>query len=385
MNYKKKAKIEQFIFGFVTLIGFCCIGGSVGYFIGTLQKNAQEKMSIPMLTIMAALAIVVIFLAYSINIYIHEIGHMFFGLMTGYKFSSLRLGRLMLTKENGKLHFSRFYMPGTGGQCVMAPPEEDAENMPVVLYNLGGLIMNLLVFLICACLFLKMKAAHPIAGIICLMFALTSLVILLTNGIPLSETGTDGANAIILYKDKNARAAFRNQMLIIKYIADNYSIQDIPKELFLYDKSVAMTNPLITAQAINCFNYLYTSRQYEQAKGMALYILENAKSINQFQEKILYGELLFMTMVVDKDTEAAKKQFEAHKKELTAAAGFISMQRILYAYYCLIEIDEKKAKKYEKLFEKSVKNYPYPKDAATEKEQFDMIHEILREKEAQNI
>ena len=86
-------------------------------------------------------------------------------------------------------------------------------------------------------------------------------------------------------------------------------------------------------------------------------------------------------MVIDKDIEAAKEQFKLHKKELEKTAGFISIQRVLYAYYSLVEVSEKKATQYAKLFENSLKNYPYPKDAAIEKEQFDMVADVLKERE----
>ncbi len=79
--------------------------------------------------------------------------------------------------------------------------------------------------------------------------------------------------------------------------------------------------------------------------------------------------------------EAAKEQFKLHKKELNKAASFISIQRVMYAYYTLVQPSEKKASQYAKLFENSVKNYPYPKDVAIEKEQFDMVTEILKGKE----
>lgn len=382
MSYKTKLKIEQIVFGVLVFIGFCGVGGSVGYFLGTIQNNMKEKMSGLVFCVWVLLSLVVIFLSHFINICLHETGHMIFGLLTGYKFNSLRFGKLMLARKNGKLHFCRYNMPGTGGQCIMSAPEVDAEKMPVVLYNLGGLIVNLALFFGGVGVFVGTKTSHPIAGMICLVFAMTSLIILITNGIPFSQLGTDGANAIILYKDKNARASFRNQLEVVKYLADNYSSREIPAELFFFDKSIPMNNPLITAQAVNNCNYLSLTKQYVEAKEMALFILKNTRSINQLHEKILYGELLFMTAVIDKDIEAAKEQFTIHKKELTTASGFISMQRVLYAYYTLVEIDEKKAAIFAKQFEKSVKNYPYPKDAAIEKEQFDMVAKVLQDKEA---
>lgn len=385
MNYKTKIKIEQFLYGILMLVGFGCVGGSVGYFLGTVQKNMEIKMSGITFSVVIILALVVIYLSYCINICLHEIGHMIFGLLTGYKFNSLRFGKLMLVKKEGKLLFCHYNMPGTGGQCIMSAPEGDAEKMPVVLYNLGGLIVNIVLLLIGIGMYLGMKDLHLTAGIICLVFAMTALVILITNGIPFTQMGTDGANTIILYKDKNARVAFQKQLEIANYSANNYSIREMPKELFSFDKSMPMNNPFITAQAVNYYNYLSVNKMYVEAKEMAQFILENAKSINQFHEKILYGELIFQAAVIDRDSEAAKELYEAHKKELKSASGFISIQRILYAYYTLVEWDEKKATKFAKRFENSVKNYPFPKDATIEKEQFDMVAEILQKKESGEI
>lgn len=381
MSYKKKMKIEQFIYSLISILGFACIGGCIGYVIGTIQKRMGGNISGLKLCVMALLALTAIFLSYTINICLHEIGHMFFGLISGYEFSSLRFGKLMLAKENGKLRFCKYDMPGTGGQCIMTAPKVDAEKMPVVLYNLGGLVMNLVVLLIGIIVFVIVSDSHFVVGMIFLMFAMTSLVILITNGLPFSQMGTDGANTIILYKNKFAREAFRNQLEVVRYLSQNYSVREMPEELFLFDKQIPMTNPLITAQAVSCFNYYSVSGKYQEAKEMASYILENAKSINSLHEKILYGEQLFITTVIDKNLEAAKEQYKLHRKELNKAAGFISMQRVLYAYYSLVEVSQKKASQYAKLFENSVKNYPYPKDAAIEKEQFDLVAEVLKEKE----
>lgn len=381
MSYKKKMKIEQFIYNLISMLGFACIGGCIGYVIGTIQKRMGGNISGLKLCVMALLALTAIFLSYTINICLHEIGHMIFGLMSGYGFSSLRFGKLMLAKENGKLRFCKYDMPGTGGQCIMTAPKVDAEKMPVVLYNLGGLIMNLVVLLIGVIVFAIVNDSHFVVGMIFLMFAMTSLVILITNGLPFSQMGTDGANTIILYNNKFAREAFRNQLEVVRYLSQNYSVREMPEELFLFDKQIPLTNPLITAQAVSCFNYYSVSGKYQEAKEMASYILENAKSINSLHEKILYGEQLFITTVIDKNLEAAKEQYKLHRKELNKAAGFISMQRVLYAYYSLVEVSQKKASQYEKLFENSVKNYPYPKDAAIEKEQFDLVAEVLKEKE----
>lgn len=371
MTYKTKLKTEQFFYGLLTFFGFALIGGVAGFFIGKIQK--QMNLEGVYFIVIALLVLTLLFLIYTINIFLHEIGHLIFGLLSGYEFNSIRFGKLMLIKENGKLRFCKYNLPGTGGQCIMTAPNVDAQNLKVVLYNLGGLFVNILILVIFGALFFAFKETLTVASMIFFMFSSTSLLILITNGLPFSQMGTDGANTIILYKDKNARLAFKNQLEIVKYLSKNYSLLEMPKDLFTFDKSIPLTNPLITSQAINYYNYLSLNKMYADAKETALFILENAKSINNIHQKILYGELLFIAAVIEKDNEAAKKIFTEHKKELLQGAGFISIQRYLYAYYSLVEIDEKKAKNYAKMFEASLKNYPYPKDAKLEKEQFDMV------------
>ena len=90
-------------------------------------------------------AIGILFLGFVLGLFlqiaVHEAGHLVFGLMTGYKFCSYRLGNLMLQLEDGRLRLRRMTLVGTGGQCLMAPPPW-SEDLPAVLYNLGGCLMN---------------------------------------------------------------------------------------------------------------------------------------------------------------------------------------------------------------------------------------------------
>lgn len=378
MSFKSKRKIEMFIFIIISMVGFAGVGVCLGLFIGKVEKSLEGKTNAMLLLVICLASLAYIMLTYFVNICLHETGHMIFGLLTGYKFSSLRFGKLMLVKKEGKLEFCRYSLPGTGGQCIMTAPECSLEEMPVVLYNLGGLIINLIFAVLGFVLFLCINSSNSIIGMLLLIFALTAFLVLITNGLPFVQLGTDGANTIILYKDLKARSAFRNQLEVAKYMSDGYAISEMPEQLFNFDKSTPMTNPLVTAQAVNCYNYLSANKKYEEAREMILFILNNASSINQLHEKLLYAELIFINAVIDKDFEAAKTEYKKHEKDLKSIAGFISMQRVYYAYFTLVEPNENKANDYAKLFAKSVKNYPYPKDAAFEQEQFDMVAEVLK-------
>ena len=88
--------------------------------------------------------LIYMYAAIFVHVIIHEAGHLVFGLLSGYSFTSFRIFSFMWIKENGKLRLKRLSLAGTAGQCLMTPPELVDGKMPVVLYNLGGSIMNLL-------------------------------------------------------------------------------------------------------------------------------------------------------------------------------------------------------------------------------------------------
>ena len=86
--------------------------------------------------------------SFALQTILHETGHLIGGLLTGYKFCSFRIGNLQLQRENGALRFRRLKLAGTGGQCLMTPPEPVDGKIPVMLYNLAGPLMNLLTALL---------------------------------------------------------------------------------------------------------------------------------------------------------------------------------------------------------------------------------------------
>lgn len=49
----------------------------------------------------------------------------------------------MWVKENNQLKFKSLSITGTGGQCLMSPPEMKDGKIPIILYNLGGAILNI--------------------------------------------------------------------------------------------------------------------------------------------------------------------------------------------------------------------------------------------------
>ena len=79
--------------------------------------------------------IVIAFIICFSQIILHEVGHYLFGKLSGYQFVSFRVGNYTWIRENGKLTLKKFKIPGTGGQCLMMPPQKDEKGDIYTLYQ----------------------------------------------------------------------------------------------------------------------------------------------------------------------------------------------------------------------------------------------------------
>ena len=98
-----------------------CFGA--GWFIGSVMEPVFDKMSKGELITGLVVIYISFLLSYFLQIVVHEAGHLVFGLLTGYQYSSFRIGSFMWVKLDGKIRLKRYSMSGTGGQCLMAPPD----------------------------------------------------------------------------------------------------------------------------------------------------------------------------------------------------------------------------------------------------------------------
>ena len=128
----------------LTNVFFVCIGGVAGLLIGRYFVVGALREGFVDLFPALFLLLVGVYLATFLQILFHEGGHLVFGLLSGYRFSSFRIGSLMWIEQDGKMKFRRLSLAGTGGQCLMSPPPMKNGMFPYVMYNLGGVLMNLI-------------------------------------------------------------------------------------------------------------------------------------------------------------------------------------------------------------------------------------------------
>ena len=384
MNKKenKKNKFEKFLARF-RLLFFTALAGFFGAFYMNIveeQYFAGRKLDIGEMLYIFSCAFIVIYLIIIIHIYVHETGHMIGGLITGYKFHSIRYGSFMIMKTEKGLKLCRFTLAGTGGQCLMLPPETDNDDFPVALYNWGGCIGNFVFAVIGLIIFLCARDIIIISftGMILTLFGIAFGTV---NAIPLSTLSNDGYNVSILMKDAKARRAFRNQLKINNCLSQGMSIKEMPKEWFEWEQQIPENN-LTASAAVMKFGWLMELGKYDEAKELGNYILDNACSLAKPHESMLKGELIYCDIMLGKDKEQIKQNWEKNKKDILLLRSLPSIQRILYAYYKVCEMDEKKAGDALKNFEHIVKRYPYQAEVASERVMIEKINKLENEKAA---
>lgn len=365
---KKTERIQKFFFGLLMFLFMAVCGGVGGYMIATIQEKQKGEGALGVAEALIAIGAVLflVAIAWIIHIYVHETGHLIFGLLTGYRFQSIRFGSLMFIKTEEGIQCKRLTLAGTGGQCLMLPPKDKGDDYPTTLYNLGGCLANLFVALLCLVCYLFTNRTS-IGALLLLLLSLVGIGSALLNGVPMSSLSNDGYNMLVLRKDIKARRALRIQFEANACLAQGQSIKDMPEEWFEWEQEIPENN-LVAAQGVLRFNYLMECRRIEEARALGGFLLENAAFLANVHELLLKMELIYCDMLLGEDKEAIKKKFQKEKKQLDALKSLPSTQRFYYTYYLLVEEDEAKAEKCQEQFEKIAKKYPYPVEMDTERE-----------------
>lgn len=365
---KKKDSGSKIYMSIMLLAGIVC-GGIAGVLLARVEDQGLEFWQGMVAMILA------IYGAMLIQIIVHEAGHLVFGLISGYEFSSFRIGNMMVLKEDGKIRLRRFSIAGTAGQCLMSPPDLVDGKMPVVLYNLGGCIFNLIVsviFGVLACV----SGENPIAFLVYVAFAVIGIAFALTNGIPLmvGPISNDGHNAMSLGKNPKAMQAFWLQLKVNNEQAKGKRLKEMPESWFPVPADEDLGNGLIVALGVFRVSWLMDQLRLEEAVEYMEELLNKGTGIIGLHRSLLMNERIFCELVAKANvSEAMNLHNEEHEKFVKSMKNTPSVIRTEYAYALLAEKDEKKAEELLTRFEKVAKTYPYPREIEGERELLSLV------------
>ncbi len=338
-----------------------------------MSSAADAGMQKSTCTFLAYLLLVIMVLSMGLQIVIHEAGHLIFGLIFGYKFRSFRIGSLTLIKKDGKLKYKSVSIAGTGGQCLMAPPED--ENADILWYNLGGVILNTVTAVIALILFFIFKDVMFLSESL-LMFCMMGLVFALTNGLPIKNSliENDGTNAMSCRKSPAAKKAFLSQMKMAALQHDGARLKDMPPELFETDENTVNASGLEASIAVFKCNRLMDEKQFDEAKKQIDKLIYSENKVVGLHKNLLICDRIYLELITDGKTELIEKLLTKELKSfIKTMKKFPSVIRTEYAMQKLFYKDDIKAEKQSMLFESVALTYPYEAEIASERKLIEYV------------
>ena len=358
---KKKSKLKAYaLLAFNIALYFIPCWVAIRY-ISPLDIN-------PLLFFVGIIAMV--YAAFIFHIIIHESGHLVFGLLSGYRFSSFRIFSFMWVKEGERVKFKRHSIAGTGGQCLMSPPDIQNGEMPVVWYNLGGSLMNIIfstIFLVCFFLF---NSVSVLSGIL-LLLSLLGYSLAILNGVPMrmGALDNDGYNAISLTKDAEAREAFWMQMKVVEETTKGVRLKDMPSEWFTVPTDEAMKNSMVAARGVFACNRLMDEERFAEADELMAHMLEIESGMVGLHRNILICDRIYVELIHQNRREVVEEKLTKNLQSfMKTMKDTLSILRTQYAIALLYDGDQSKAETIKAQFEKRAKTYPYPHEIDSERD-----------------
>lgn len=364
---KKKIPWGTFLMTVVMML----IGAGCGVFMAryvdvsaALGKDTGKRL------IMLGLLLIGMYAFVFVQLVIHEAGHLVFGLLTGYRFSSFRIGSFMWVRVGERVRFKRLSIAGTGGQCLMAPPAFEDGKFPFVLYNLGGSLMNIAAGLLFLPLY-ALAGGDTFLGFLFLIAAELGFVMAAMNGIPMrmGMVDNDGYNALSLGKDPAARRAFWLQMKINEQTTLGVRLKDMPEEWFTLPDDGELKNSMIASIAVFHCNRLMDAHRFREAEEKMAHLMGVKTGIVGLYKNLMLCDRIYIELLGENRPDViAGMRTKELERFMKSMRSFPSVLRTQYAYALLAQGDSGKAWKYKAQFEKIEKTYPYPSDIQSERE-----------------
>ena len=376
MTRKKSSKLKL-----IPMALYIIVGGLSGYLLGYLMGSLNIGGG-PLATFI--LFIVSFVASFYIQMILHEAGHLVFGLLSGYRFSSFRIGNTMLLRTSKGWSLKRMKLAGTGGQCLMIPPELVEGRMPIVAYNLGGVIMNLITASIALAILLLMETKGYLFFFL-IVFSAAGILIAILNGVPLKLglVDNDGYNTLSLKRSKKALRAFWIQLKINQAQSEGVRLKDMPSSWFDLPDESDMGNTIISALAVFNENRLMDEQRFEEAEALIKKLLDSQMISIGLYEKLLIADFIYIEAITTKSKEVIDKLYNKEQAAfMKAMKSFPSVIRTEYAL-ALLNNDERNRDEALKRFERISKTYPNPSDIVSEGELIKTAEAILGKEDDQ--
>lgn len=351
------------------------IFGTVGYFLGGFIRDRYPAVSKGSTFLILVLAL---FIGFFLHAVIHEAGHFFFGRLSGYTFQSFRIGNRIWAKEDGIIQRRKLTVTGTGGQCIMIPPDMAEGEFPYRLYNMGGVLANLIAAAVFALLAVLLGSQY--LSLFLLFLALMGLLMAYMNGVPMTTglVDNDARNVKHLKKDPHARRSFWIQLKVQEQLAKGVRLKDMPEEWFIVPEDMALDNSLNAALAVLGTNRLMDEGKLREADEAMAKLLESRTALAGLHRNLMIADRIFIEVVLRNFPDRLEKLITKPQRDfMKAMTDYPSVIRTEYAHALISQKDRQKAERFQDQFEEMARSYPHPVEVESERELMDLAEEAL--------
>ena len=346
----------------------------IGLHIGNLLDGSGVGIPVFVLLLFAALL-----LSLLIHTVLHELGHLVFGLISGYAFKSFRVGSLMLVRyEDEGFQLKRSSIAGTWGQCLLDPPGRYGEPFPYRLYLYGGVLFNVTFAVPVAAVSLLLPTG-ALTELFAMVFTLTGLLLAFVNWVPVKNAyiPNDGTNAQILAIDRDSSRYLWAQLKIAALNQEGVRLKNMPEAYFQAEAN----NYLASSLRVFRIGRLIDAQHFVEAEAAIDELLDDT-SLVPIYRSMLELERVFIRILSDaKPADLGVLEQKGIRQLRKAMKDFPSILRFEYAQALLLDGDTGKANTIRERFEKTCLHYPNKADIESESELMELVAATHRKRQ----
>lgn len=336
---------------------------AVGVGIGYLLSHYRRSYG---LNVRSGLLVLWLLLTWVIYPAAHQLGHLLFGLLHGYRIHSVSL-RLPGRPEQDRRPLSRYTLGYPLVRCLMIPPEWRGKSAPEILYRLGGVIFDLLLTMTCLiCSTLIGRAT--VYGFLLFVSAIWGAYCVIIAGCPLPIMGNEGDLALTLVKSPELIQWLWCGCRQVYALLDGKRYREMPDGWFPSPEIATRPDIQFLWYAWRG-NRLMDAGRYAEAEQLLAFAMEKDITILKRRKATLACDrvaCMLLTGSSGSDVEELWKSLVADY--IIATINVPSSLRTEYIYARLVSGDELRASKVLERFEACAKTYPYPIELIAERE-----------------
>ena len=316
------------------------------------------------------------FLSTTLQTVIHELGHLVFGRMSGYQFLSFRIGNHVWIQEDGVIKHKRYTLVGTGGQCLLVPPDVHPSQLPYKLYLSGGCVMNVISCVLFVVLSLLVRNAYVDTAL--LIMGYMGFIFALLNGLPfhLENVDNDACTMESIGESEQAKYGYWLQMKVHAEIASGKALRELPEEWFVDVSMEDMQNSMGATIYYLTMCRLMNQHRFDEVLQKMNQELLNSIALAGVHRHMLLCDLMYCKVLRGESIEELLS--DKQKQFMQAMRNNISVLRTEYVI-ALANGRTQDAQRWQQVFESVASQHPYAVEAVDERELMEYANNTLQQ------